>query len=835
MKIKLIGLSALLIASSLPSYSQQEREGRNENTGHRKLHDSDGDGWCDLWCALHPELKHRNKKIDTDGDGVTDYQEMLLMQNASVADIPPEQLTPEEERQAALAAQERRVERQKEWIKRKAILEKTLVEGFASGKRAADPDSIRPDNAEWRKRLQARRDAASAKSLQKEATLNRIAAKYGIKRSSDRGTLVGDSEHGPIFASPQDAISANTIFADDLWPTQPNGDPLYPWQDTTQSRNLTGQGIKVSIWEANEAGGNGAGLLETHSEFGPNRANLEDTTPLSHHATAVANTIVGAGNLDVFLGGVNEGRLLRGVAYEGEVDGYDLADFETETTDAVLDGQIFSNHSYGINGGWELRQVGATIRWYWAFPNFDEDPRLGLYSPSLATEIGSVDFDNFVHTSKVHLPVISSGNPNNDGPGQAVSHVIIVNNAYQNSTATRDWTNGEDSFDSVISPATAKNVLSVGSILDISGPNIFFSDFSGSGPTDDGRIKPDVVAVGEREGTFGFGDSLLEANRNTNFSYYNGVTPDSLGTTILAGTSFAAPSVTGGLMLAEERRLELFPTASPLLASTWRAAAINTVFALGNGGPNYRSGWGIFNAVNLVELLENDEDLGRGSLIKEFTVHTGVTKSFYVTIPANAQADLTLAWSDPAGNPPAFATVVDDNTAMLVNNLDLVVEDETTSPVTTHFPWTLNPDFAGQSAAVRGAPAERDSMDDRNNVEKVTIDSDPQERRLKISVAPNGTLQGGSQEVSLILTGVELDAPQIVSSGFTQNPTNANEFALTINSDPGAFYTLETSSNLQGSSWTDVLSFKAEDSTTTVLTNRNTAQNKQFWRVRRGD
>jgi hypothetical protein len=468
------------------------------------------------------------------------------------------------------------------------------------------------------------------------------------------------------------------------------------------------------------------------------------------------------------------------------------------------------------------------------YPAFDEDPRLGMYSPSNILENASEDFDEFVETSEIHLPVLAAGNPNNDGPGVSVTHKIIQNGFYVDSNAARDWLNGEDSFDSLLSPATAKNVLTVGSIEDQNGPNIFFSNFSGAGPTDDGRIKPDLVAVGQRNPDLNFGNSLFEANRNNNFSYYNGLTNVN-GTINLAGTSFAAPSVTGGLMLAEERRQELFPAASPLLASTWRAAAIHTVSTLGNGGPNYRSGWGIFNAVNLVQLLEDEESVGRGSLMKEFTVDSGASKTFYVTVPASTQADFTLAWSDPAGSPPAFGTVVDDNTAMLVNDVDLIVVDESANPATTYYPWILDPDFVGQSSAVRGAPAVRTSTDDRNNVEKVTVDALSQERRLKITVSPNGALQGGSQKVSLILSGVELDEPKITSSEFTQNPNNADEFAVTVSTDPGAFYTLETSSNLENGSWSDVSTFKAENSTTTVLTNRNSAQTKQFWRVRRGE
>jgi len=75
MKFKSIGLTALLIGSTLPAFSQNRREitkkpeksrvtveakgnqtiGKFKSKNHqseRVLHDLDQDGWCDIWCAL---------------------------------------------------------------------------------------------------------------------------------------------------------------------------------------------------------------------------------------------------------------------------------------------------------------------------------------------------------------------------------------------------------------------------------------------------------------------------------------------------------------------------------------------------------------------------------------------------------------------------------------------------------------------------------------------------------------------------------------------------------------------------------------------------------------
>jgi hypothetical protein len=825
----------------LPSDEETAAYIKNVRESNLRLLKYDKDGWDDLevmiWKSIDKNYKFEpdNKTKDTDGDGMSDYEEMLVNRSP----IFKEPNYTREERIAQIREERRRAiqreiaimeEATRLWPVRQAKLAETLQPAFEAGKTVDDPNFLRHDSTAVRARLLDRRNKAMADRVKTEAELDAIATKYGVKRADERGTLVGESEQGPIFMSPQDAIGANSIFADDLWPVG-----LYPWQNTSLTRNLTGAGIRASIWEANASDGT-AGILTTHGEFNSARAVQVDGGAASNHGTAVANVMVGGGIYDVFRGATNYGKLLRGIAYEGEVRGHNLNDFVFETTNVVLDGQRFSNHSYGVNGGWKSINVSGTTWWLWEASAFTEDPRLGLYSPSAASGNSSADLDSFVVTAETHLPVYASGNPNGGGPGNpvapatTVSHLIPNGGGYAVSTVVRDWINGDDSYDTVLSPGTAKNVLTVGSITDINGASFGFSGFTGTGPTDDGRIKPEVVAVGQRNSALGYGGSLFAATKAGASAYYNGITADSEGTVNLAGTSFAAPSVAGGLMLAEQRRKQLLPSAGPLLASTWRAAGIHTALDYGTPGPDYIGGYGIFNAEKLVASLEADAALGRGTLIKEFTVQTGTPKTFYVTLPANTAGELTLAWSDPAGSPPAFATVLDGQTAMLVNNLDLVAQDTVT--LANHLPWVLDPNWTLERAAVRGAAATR-GVDSRNNAEKVTIDAVAQSRRLKVAVNPVGTLQSGSQKVSLILSGAVPETPVVTSSGFTMNPANLNEYQLTFSSDPGAFYTLETSTTLTGT-WTSVSRVKAENSTSTVLTSRNPAEPRRFWRMRRG-
>ena len=839
-------IATALLVSCLPVHAQNTKQEPKNNSilvkdylgKWRTINDSDGDGWDDLWCHFHPELKHRNKSIDTDGDALTDYEEMIMWRDPFVKGPIPKEPTPAEIKAAEQAEEKNKAfaleAAIKAWPAREAELAKTLRKTFPAGKETPDPNDVSNDNAEVRARLFARKDKATAEKNRTELALDAIARKNNIERTSEKGTLAGeDANGGPILMSPQDATSANTIFADDLWPAG-----LYPFQNPSFSRNLTGAGIRASVFEAAEQT-NIAGILTTHAEFNGGRAVQVDGGAPSNHGTAVANVIIGGGILDVFRNSTNLGKELRGVAYQGELHGYNLTDFTFETSNTALSGQSFSNHSYGVTGGWEtIANSSGQLFLLWRYPQFTEDPRLGAYSSTMSNGVSSADLDQFVNVAETHLPIYASGNPTGGGPGNPTP----PNNNYQYlipngsggfvfSTDLRDWVNGDDGYDTVLSPATAKNVLTVGSILDFSASAYTISSFSGAGPTDDGRIKPDLVAVGQRNSALGFGNSLFAANKANTTAHYNGINADSLGQTNLAGTSFAAPSVCGGLMLAEQRRKQLFPAAARLLASTWRAASIHTASDVEAQGPDYLKGWGVFNAERLVSILEADASLGRGSLIKEFSISTGSPKTFYVKLAANSMGETTLAWNDLAGNPAQLGSALDGQTPMLVNNLDMVIQDVATS--TNYLPWVLNPDLNGESAAIRGAVASR-GTDSRNNVEKITINATAQERRLKITISPNGVLQGGNQKISLILSGITLEPPVITSSGFNQNPANMDEYSITFISDPGTFYTLESSTTLEGGSWSSLVTVKSENSSTTVLTNRNPNESKRFWRMRRG-
>lgn len=177
--------------------------------------------------------------------------------------------------------------------------------------------------------------------------------------------------------------------------------------------------------------------------------------------------------------------------------------------------------------------------------------------------------------------------------------------------------------------------------------------------------------------------------------------------------------MTGLPGLVKERRSQLYPglpASQAWRGSTLKAIAINTCDDVGAEGPDYRMGYGLANARSAVLAVDADHDIGRGSLIKEFSLAPSESVSWVVQSDGTVPFSGTATWSDPPG--PALTTISgpDPQNPMLVNNIDLKVEylgpDTETYPppsvvVASYLPWVLDPDLTGKSATVRGQAATR--------------------------------------------------------------------------------------------------------------------------------
>lgn len=684
-----------------------------------------------------------------------------------------------------------------------------------------------------------------------EAELDAISILLNAPRERERGdgtkeVLGGAVGDQPVYYSSQNLFAAASISADELWPTN-----SAPWAHASTGRNLTGTNVTLGLWEVDGA------VLTNHVEFG-NRARQVDYSatnqiPSHFHATGVAGTMAAGGAIQFTLSG-QPARLLRGAAFAAKVNGYDTVRLIQERLEAAA-GTVtgeplrLANHSWGYGGGWiqqtiQVIQGGQTNTvnnaWIWrGHPSLAEEWKFGFYFPSISDGSGSVDVDAVMATNATrHLMVYAAGNDRLTGPGGPTTYYYFVGptqydwQRVDNPPAnSRVWTNGDaGGYDTVLAPGTAKNVLTVGAVRDVyrvvgseiqygyaTNASIVLAPFSGCGPTDDGRIKPDVVAVGQADPNLrGFG--ILTPINGTTSNYFS-----------LAGTSFAAPGVTGGLGLTAQRRAQLFPNLDPNLDAwrglTWRGIAIHTADDIGSPGPDYQGGYGPFNAVSCVAHVERDQQHGRGTHIKEFQLGVSNSVVWEVALTNGVPFRGTLTWSDPAG-PATNVITVDPTTPMLVNNLDLRVERVGATNV--YYPWILNPDLTNKTAAARSAAATT-GVDNRNNVEQVFI-ANPTSGRYRIVVTHSGGLPGGlspsAQWASLQTTGDTPLPPVFTSIESSPSGTNA---LLTFTADPGAYFHLLSSSDL--TTWQTNATVKAEGVTNSVLV--SSTQPHQFFQLRR--
>ena len=240
----------------------------------------------------------------------------------------------------------------------------------------------------------------------------------------------------------------------------------------------------------------------------------------------------------------------------------------------------------------------------------------------------------------------------------------------------------------------------------VANTNVVMSVDSSWGPTDDGRIKPDIVAAGVDVHSTYIDHSAMTNHVNMGYTNYS-------------GTGMAAPTVAGSLNLLTKlhRRLAGTNTIQPMLASTLRSLAIHTADEAGDHpGPDYRFGWGLFNGLAAANLIINNHHSGTLAHIKEVPLNDRNLVKFPVVARGGEPLKVTVCWTDPAPtNLPLPA--LDLTNRMLVNDLDLRLVYESDSGNVTNFPWVLNP-LNPTNAATRG-------INRVDNVEQVVIENPP--------------------------------------------------------------------------------------------------------------
>lgn len=289
---------------------------------------------------------------------------------------------------------------------------------------------------------------------------------------------------------------------------------------------------------------------------------------------------------------------------------------------------------------------------------------------------------------------------------------------------------GSAGDDTVISPSTGKNVVSVGAVGPADVSPLCPASFSSRGWAQDGRIKPDVMAPGSM--VFSAQSNLL-------------VGVPGCRSVAMSGTSMATPTVAGlaalvrqyfmeGWHIAGRRELTRgFEPSSALVKAVLVASGVDLT-TLGCWSidpiPSRDQGWGL---VQLDRALWFEGDQHRMAIVDREAAFDSDSDEFLVGVDVDRPATLkvVLTWIDV----PSTSTAEYN----LVNDLDLEVQ----GPDGTFLGNAL---VGGQS--VTGGVADR-----RNNVEVVLL-PEVSAGGWSIRVRPS-TVVDGPQGFALVVLGDE--------------------------------------------------------------------------------
>ncbi len=362
---------------------------------------------------------------------------------------------------------------------------------------------------------------AAAESLARAANMP-IRSEY---RDGSVIELQRFSRGRPMYYKTNDLTGAGTISTKFVWPAGGGG------------FSLTGYGDTLGEWDA------GAARM-THQEFGGRVLSTQGS--LVDHSTHVAGILIAAGVVPT----------AKGMAYQADLQEFDWNNDLSEMATAAAAGLRVSNHSYGLITGWDYNYFNDGLWAWFGDPTISptQDYRFGFYDDEART------WDSVAYDAPYYLIAKAAGNDRGEGPMGSVTHWVYVNGGWVQQTTVRQIDGGPTGYNCLNGGSCGKNILAVGAVIGSANGytypgGVLMSYFSSWGPTDDGRIKPDIVTDGV---------NVYSAVASTDNAYAT-----------MSGTSMATPGAVGsiGLLLQYQRILH---GSTPLLASTLKALIIHT-------------------------------------------------------------------------------------------------------------------------------------------------------------------------------------------------------------------------------------------------------------------
>lgn len=465
-----------------------------------------------------------------------------------------------------------------------------------------------------------------------------------------------------------DDQAATIVKSDLLWDSSYMGG---------SANTLTGEGIIIAVADGGLDNSNECSSIESCIAANPNinedfrgriktiisatdnTGSCPDSDPhdLSGHGTHVSGSALGSGS--------NSDGLYKGMAYEAELWFYAMYNENSCSYSGLRAPSDIVNSLFA-----PAYEAGARVQTnsWGTDPQYPPFTYQGtLYGPNYYTSYSKqIDQGAFQYDDLVILFAMGNEGKDSDSNGEIDTSWLQLQATAKNSFAIGATENWRPSL-GIYCGLYPGNKFPVDPILNDYESNNIDGVWCNSnrGPTQDGRIKPDLVAPGTRvistysaddDGTHG--DPLTS---NTDYIYKSGT---SMATPIVAGASaqliqylnnigFSSPS--SALIKG------IFSATAIDLAGQYPASSSIPLNAAAQTVPNNHEGWG---RVDVSQAINS-------SFLDRLDIETSETKSMRLTVPIGTpDFRVVLSWTDSPN-----ISVGSCATQCLVNDLDLTLKD----------------------------------------------------------------------------------------------------------------------------------------------------------------
>lgn len=449
--------------------------------------------------------------------------------------------------------------------------------------------------------------------------------------------------------------------------------------------NITGTGMVAGVWDGGQVNSSHISLVTKSAMQADQTLNNEGG---NDHQTAVTGIMIGKN--------INNAQ---GIAYGATSQNYDWDNDLIEMNTFSGNGFLISNHSYGYAND-------NTIE-HWTFGAYDEQSKA---------------WDALLRAKPFYLPFIAGGNEQQSSGNASAG-----------------------GFDIMTGSSASKNVVTVGAI----NSDNTMTDYSNWGPTDDGRIKPDLVTLG----------TSIDVPLYNNNTGYTGNEPSS------SGTSYASPAAAAGALLLQQYYYSLNNTY--MQASMLKALLLHSADDdASNNGPDAKFGWGILNlekAANIIKQNSTSGGTAKMLMISTNPTNDGTAELVNNYIFGASGVRSSLCWVDDDGSEQISNDGINNTTSRMVYNFSMKLEQ--TTPTLSVFPYNnLSVTNPGNTAI-----AGNNWFQSANNYIQANLSGTTDNAAGKVIIRKSTTSPSLVREMALIITGLKTNALGISDLDKNQN------------------------------------------------------------------